>query len=171
MRQHAVSAVLVTLIGLGLQAAPLACGEKFLLPLRGSRFQTPPDRARAAVLVYANPSSPLPGVLTRLSVDDRLRRVGYRATIVTSAEAFEAAMRLGGWDVVVADIADGESIRGRGDIGQAAVLAVASAAVKESTARNRNSPRIIKAPSKSDAFVEAIDETLMTRTAAVKRSR
>lgn len=163
MRHQAAPAVVFAALLLALQAAPFACGDKFLMPLRGTRFVSPPDRVHAAVLVYADPSSPLPGVLARLAVNDHLRRVGYRATIVTTPAAFEAAMSLGGWDIIVADIADGEAIRGRGDIGRAAIVPVTWLSVKSAPEFAARYARVIKKPSNSDAFVEAIDETLMSR--------
>ena len=63
-------------------ATLLACGDKFLMPTRGTRFQQAPlNRAPAAVLLYANPASPLPGALSRLSVDATLRKAGLSSDV------------------------------------------------------------------------------------------
>ena len=93
MQMRLVAASLLILSGLGTTAAPLACGDKFLLPSRGTRFQQPPrERIPATILLYANPASPLPQALTKLSVNVALRKVGYRPTFVDSLDALERAV-------------------------------------------------------------------------------
>jgi len=149
-------------------ATPFACGDKFLMPSRGTRFQQAPlHRVPAAVLLYANPASPLPGALSRLSVDATLRKAGYRPTFVHSLDGLEAALARGGWDVIVVDVADGAAVRSRLDRRTAsAVLPVlvdaAETAVKQARADYR---RIIKSPGRGQAFVDGIDDVLASRQA------
>src|SRR3954468_21200537 len=105
VRTLAMSLVIAS--GIGTTAVPLACGAKFLLPSRGTRFdRAPVARTPAAILVYANPASELPQALSKLSVDAALRRVGYRPTVVSSLSELERALTAGGWDVIVVDLAD-----------------------------------------------------------------
>ena len=144
-------------------ATPFACGDKFLMPTRGTRFQQAPiNRAPAAVLFYANPASPLPGALSRLSVDATLRKAGYRPTFVTSLEGLEAALARGGWDVIVVDVTDGASVMSRlGRRAASAVLPVLvdapETAVKQARADYK---RIIKSPGRGQDFVDGIDDVL-----------
>ena len=92
----------------------LACGDKFLIASRGTRFQRAAlARQPASILVYANPASGLPKALGNVPVDAALSKVGYKPTSVASAEEFDKALRQGGWDLVVTDLADGQAIRGR----------------------------------------------------------
>lgn len=165
-KKHVAAALL-----LGAAAVPatlLACGDKFLMPTRGTRFQQAPiNRAPAAVLLYANPSSPLPGALSRLSVDATLRKAGYRPTFVTTLDGLEAALARGGWDVIVVDVADGASVRSRVDRRAAAavlpvLLDAPDTAVKQARAEYK---RIIKSPGRGQAFVDGIDDVLASRQA------
>ena len=61
MKMQRLAAVLALCwCGIGTSGAVLACGDKFLMPSRGSRFQQAPmERMPASILFYANPSSPL----------------------------------------------------------------------------------------------------------------
>lgn len=164
MKKRALGAVVLMLSGLQMSAVLLACGDKFLLPARGTRFQqAPPERAAAAVLVYANPASPLPAALTKLSVDAALRKVGYRPTTVNSLDALERALRQGGWGVIVVDLADSGSVRGRVQQGRPAPVVVSvaqNASREEFAAARREHAHVLKSPSRSQAFVEAIDEAV-----------
>jgi CheY-like chemotaxis protein len=173
MRMQKIAAMLVLCwCGIGSSGAVLACGDKFLMPSRGSRFQQAPmERMPASILFYANPASPLPAALTRLSVDAALRRVGYRPTVVASLDALERALTQGGWDVIVVDLADGVPVREHIKVNAAAaatvLLPVAQAATGEQVAQARKQyPLVLKSPSRSQAFVEAIDDALAARAAA-----
>lgn len=175
MRAFALTSLLI-LSGLGSTVAPLACGDKFLLPSRGTRFQQPPrDRVPASILLYANPSSPLPEALSRLSVNAALRKVGYRPTFVDSLAALERAVSQGGWDVIVVDLGDGPAVRSR-VAGNAAtiVLPVAIHATGDQVGRARTAySRVIKSPGRSQVFVDAVDDALAGRRtdAAEPKSR
>jgi hypothetical protein len=119
------------------------------------------------VLLYANPASPLPGALTRLSVDATLRKAGYRPTVVSTLDGLEAALNRGGWDVIVVDAADGAAVRAKLDRHTAsAVLPVLldapDAAVKQARADYK---RIIKSPGRGQAFVDGIDDVIASRMA------
>jgi len=76
----------------------LACGDKFLVISRGTRFQrAAAARQPANILVYANPASTLPKALEKVMVDATLRKAGYKPTSVSDANALEQALRQGGW--------------------------------------------------------------------------
>jgi hypothetical protein len=168
MKMRLLAASLVIYSGIATSGVLLACGDKFLLPSRGTRFQQAPvDRISASILLYANPASPLPAALTKLSVDAALRKVGYRPTFVSSLDALERALSGGAWDVIVVDLADGAPVRGRVQGRVAPVLlAVAHNPTGEQFAQARKDyPRVLKSPSRSQAFVEAIDDALAARHA------
>jgi DNA-binding NtrC family response regulator len=136
----------------------LACGDKFLVVSRGTRFQRSAAARRPAnILVYLNPAG-----LGKVSVDATLSKAGYRPTTVAGADAFDKALRQGGWDVVLVDLADGAAIRARlqGRDGPV-VLPVAQDATDASLARAKKEyARVVKAPLKTHALLEAVDEAL-----------
>src|SRR5262245_152464 len=76
----------------------LACGDKFLVSTRGTRYQrAAAPREPAAILIYTNPESELPKVVAGASVDATLRKAGYRPTTVATSDEFEKALNRGGW--------------------------------------------------------------------------
>ena len=89
-----VTVLLLGMIGAG---QPLfACGEKFRVGIRGTRFQRPPvARTAASILIYANPALNLSRALASVAVDDTLRKAGYRPTTVRSPKEFQTALDRG----------------------------------------------------------------------------
>jgi len=141
----------------------LACGEKFLMRSRGTRFQRPaPVRTAASILVYLNPALNLPKALANVPVDTTLNKVGYRSTTVTAQDEFARALDRGGWDLVVVDVADTAAVTTRGQSADAInVLPVAFNPTRDQLAAARKQyGRILKGPVKSQAFLEAVDDAL-----------
>jgi hypothetical protein len=156
---------ILILYGVG-PAELLACGEKFLVVSRGTRFQRASvARQPANILVYANPMSGLPKALERAAVDTTLRKAGYQPTSVAGAAELEQALRQGGWDLVVADLADTSALRGRLQSGDAPMLlpVALNATGSELAAAKKDYQRVLKGPVKSQAFLEAIDDALALR--------
>ena len=143
-----------------------ACGDKFLVASRGTRFtRAATARPPANILVYANPSSTLPKALEKAEVDSTLKKAGYRPTSVSAPADFEAAMKQGGWDIVVADIADSPAIRSRltGKTAPMVVPVVLNATGTELAQAKKDFQRVLKGPIKSQAFLEAIDDAVALR--------
>ena len=144
-----------------------ACGDKFLVVSRGTRFQRATiARQPANILVYANPSSTLPKALEKADVDETLRKAGYRPTTVSDPVALDQALRRGGWDLVLADLADGGAVRGSlsGKAAEPMVLPVVYRGTGGEVAQaKKDYQRVVKGPIKSQAFLEAIDDALALR--------
>ena len=143
-----------------------ACGDKFLVFSRGTRYQTAAAARRPAnILVYANPSTTLPKALEKASVDATLRKAGYRPTSVSAPADLEAAIKQGGWDLVVADLADSPLLRGRfqGKAAPMVVPVVLNATGSELAQAKKDYERVLKGPIKSQAFLEAIDDAITLR--------
>jgi hypothetical protein len=145
----------------------LSCGDKFLVASRGTRFQrAAADRHPAKILVYANPASALPKALEKAMVEETLRKAGYQPTSVSDPNELEQALRRGGWDLVLADLADGTALRGRiqGSSSAPMVLPVvynpSGAAIAQA---KKDYQRVLKGPIKSQAFLDAIDDALALR--------
>jgi hypothetical protein len=144
----------------------LACGDKFLVISRGTRFERAAmPREPAAILVYVNPASTLPKALERVPIEATLRRVGYQPTTVAQPGEFEQALGRGGWDVVIADLADSAALRGRLQGSEApAILPVLHAATgRELAQARRDYLHVLRGPVKSQSLVDAVDEVLAQR--------
>jgi DNA-binding NtrC family response regulator len=132
---------------------------------RGTRFQRAAvARKPANILVYANPASTLPKALEKVMVDATLRKAGYNPTSVSDANALEQALRQGGWDLVLADLADSTAVRGQLRGSGPMVLPVAYNATGSDIAQaKKDYQRVLKGPFKAQSFLEAIDDALALR--------
>jgi hypothetical protein len=75
------SVLLALLLSLcaGIPGELSACGNKFLVVSRNTRFKhAPAPRSQAAILLYADPKSNVPRALANVMVDATLRKVGYK---------------------------------------------------------------------------------------------
>src|SRR5215470_14459367 len=97
-------AFVVMVVTLGICSAPdlFACGEKFLVAGRGTRYQRPKNARAASVLIYANPSSGLPAALKNVKVDSVLKHEGHSSTTVETLEQLSTILDGGRFDVVLA---------------------------------------------------------------------
>jgi hypothetical protein len=155
------------LSGIGASSDLLACGDKFLVASRGTRYQRAAvARQPANILVYANTASALPKALERADVDATLRKAGYKPTSVSGPTEFEQALRQGGWDLVVADLADGVVVSGRLQGASAPMLLPVAYNVtgSELAKAKKDYQRVLKGPVKSQSFLEAIDDALALRS-------
>jgi hypothetical protein len=94
--------VLVATVGVWMGGDLLACGDKFLVAGRGTRYQRPKNARAASVLIYANPSSGLPAALKNVKVESVLKHEGHRSTTVETFDQLSAILAGGRFDVVVA---------------------------------------------------------------------
>jgi hypothetical protein len=149
------------------------CGDKFLVPGRGVRFPSRANREAAKVLLYAPSGSTLNETIARLSLDARLRAVGYRPSFVTSEAEFESLLRGGAWDVVVVDLANARDVQARlGGMHATVVLPVASdAAMTTLTHVARDYPHVLKSPRRDRAFVDALDRIVVAKTRSKTKTR
>ncbi len=86
--------------------------------------------------------------------------------MVTSAEAFSSALGQGGWDLVLADVSDSQALSGRTQNANSPIVLPVmynptSAELAEAKKQHR---RILKAPTKNQAFLDAIDDALAQRS-------
>jgi hypothetical protein len=93
---------IVAVVGLSTGADLFACGDKFLVLGRGTRYQRPKTARAASVLIYADPASNLPATLKSIKADTALKHEGHRATTVASADELSTILASGRFDVVLA---------------------------------------------------------------------
>ena len=148
----------------------LACGDKFLVASRGTRYQRAGEaRQAASILVYLPASSTLPKAFERVS-EDVTRKSGYRFINVSNTSELEQALRQGGWDLLLTDLADMQAVRGR-VTGAAAPMVVPVAyqvTGSELAQAKKEYQRVLKGPIKTYAFLTAIDDLLAHRAKLLK---
>ena len=163
MKRHLTASVLVILCAAGSAADLLACGDKYLVPARGTRFYKPSfARQDASILLYASDTSELFRMMNKLSFDARLQKAGYRPRIVRTDPELASALAQRRWDLVVVDAADVSRMDdSRRDATGPAVLPVSYTLTGEQWKRARQQyPALVKAPKNSGAFLEMIDAAL-----------
>jgi hypothetical protein len=75
----------------------LACGDKFMMLSRGTRYQRPKNFRAASVLIYADPSA----AVGRSKIESILKSEGHRSTAVQSFEQLSAVLAGGRFDVIL----------------------------------------------------------------------
>jgi hypothetical protein len=164
MRKSLCAASLVLLMGISSVNILLACGDKFLVSSRGTRYQQAPAvRKPAAILIYTNPASEVPKALASVPVDATLRSVGYRPTTVGTPAEFEKALSQGGWDLILVGLADAEAVSKRVQSNAGVLPVVVNATAAEMKQTKKQYPVVLKAPTKSQTFLAVIDEALAYR--------
>jgi hypothetical protein len=155
-----------------------ACGDKYLNVGLGTRFnRSPAERRAAAVLLYAAPGTELSRTLAALSVEGDLKKAGYQPTVATTTTQFDAALRTRAWDVIVLDGRDLQPVGQRvSKTGGPRLVPVLAQPTKDELKQARKTYEIVLAtPTKSRAFVEAVDDALdlheIEALAAAKNAR
>ena len=101
--------VLVLMLSVGMGADLFACGEKFLIGGRGTRYERPKNARAASVLIYADPASATAATLKKSKVESLLKLEGHRATRVQTLDQLTTIVSSGRYDVILtADSASAE---------------------------------------------------------------
>lgn len=79
----------------------VACGDKFLVAGRGTRYQRPRNARNASIVIYANPSTDNRIIVGSSRMESMLEGRGHSATTVTTSEQLSAILRAGRVDVVL----------------------------------------------------------------------
>ncbi|HET7294831.1 MAG TPA: hypothetical protein VFM88_20580 [Vicinamibacteria bacterium] len=168
MRNRRRLAATVALVGLLGAGEAFACGDKFLVSGRGTRYQRPKTARAASVLIYANPASGLPSAVGKLPLESVLKREGHRSTTAESLEQLAALLAGGRYDIVLAatSVVDAvaELLGGEPD----APVVVAFCPKGAGAAKD---VRCVKTPAKEGALLEAIDRAVAQRDGNVRRAR
>jgi hypothetical protein len=102
-RVRVVALAVTMALGVGPAAETVrACGEKFLVAGRGTRYQRPRGARAATVLIYADAASlATVEALKSERLESALRREGHRATLVETGADLRAILAGGRFDVVL----------------------------------------------------------------------
>jgi DNA-binding NarL/FixJ family response regulator len=102
--------VLVVVLG-ALSTDLLACGDKFLVAGRGTRYQRPKTARAASVLIYADPASAVAANLKKAKVESVLKLEGHRATKVQTLQELSAVVSTGRYDVILTASSDSANVQ------------------------------------------------------------
>lgn len=163
MTTRAAAAVAVVMLGVGVTDLA-ACGDKFLVTSRGTRFQRAGlVRRPAAILVYARPDSRWATAIATLGLSGALSKVGYTPTIVSSAAEFDAAAQRGAWDLMVVELDDAGLVPVPAQTAPPVVVVAYDASGDTLKQARRRHAGVLRAPSRARAVVDTIDDVLFTR--------
>jgi hypothetical protein len=99
------------ILAIGMIGDVFACGDKFLVGGRGTRYQRPKNARAASVLIYADPSSVVPATLKKMKVESLLKLEGHRSTKVETFEQLSAVVSSGRYDVILAAASASEDVQ------------------------------------------------------------
>ena len=173
MKMKLVVGGLLVLAGVGAGTDLLACGNKFLLVSRGTRFgKVAAARHPAAILLYVNRTSALPEALGKVPVEAILSKAGYQPTTVSDPAELEQALRQGGWDLVLADLADSAALHDRlqGDGAPMVVPVVYRPARGVEKQAKKDYGRVLRAPFKGQRLLETIDDAVAIRVELLEKA-
>ncbi|HEV8610195.1 MAG TPA: hypothetical protein VGS98_09030 [Thermoanaerobaculia bacterium] len=160
MKRRISLVALVAVVGLWTGMDLLACGDKFLVAGRGTRYQRPKNFRAASVLIYANPSTGLEAALQKLPVESVLKREGHRFTTVATPEQLSGILASGRFDVVLAASGDATAVEqllgGRPD----APIVLAFCVKGQEQPVAEGAACALKAPPKERRLLDAIDKAV-----------
>ena len=111
MRRRRILGVVVAVLAFWMTGDLLACGDKFLVAGRGTRYQRPKTARAASVLIYADPASAMAASLKKAKVESILKLEGHRATKVQSLEELSAIVSSGRYDVILTANSDSANVQ------------------------------------------------------------
>src|SRR4051812_41271373 len=103
--------VLVVILAVGMVGDLFACGDKFLIGGRGTRYQRPKTARAASVLIYADPASTVAATLKKGKVESLLKLEGHRAINVQTLEQLSTVASSGRYDVILTANSDSASVQ------------------------------------------------------------
>ena len=110
MRLRRTLSALVVMLSLG-GVDMLACGDKFLIAGRGTRYQRPKNARAASVLIYADPASAVAATLKKARVESLLKLEGHRATKVQTFQDLSTIVAGGRYDVILTPNSDSADVQ------------------------------------------------------------
>ena len=102
--------VLVVMLSVGVGDV-LACGDKFLIAGRGTRYQRPKSARAASVLIYTDPASTLAATLKKAKVESLLKLEGHRTTKVQTLQELSTIVASGRYDVILTANSDTANVQ------------------------------------------------------------
>ena len=146
--------VLLVVMAVGIPVDLIACGDKFLVAGRGTRYQRPKTARAASVLIYADPTSAVAESLRKAKIESLLKLEGHRATRVQTLSELSAVMSSGRYDVILTANSDSANV-------QRLVQPLSDAAIVVA----------VDGPMKNRSLLQAIDVAVSQRDQNLKKTR
>ena len=148
-------------------AGVYACGDKFLVVGRGVRYARPnvPFHV-ASILIYKRPDSEFLSTTADVELQNTLKQAGHRFRVVTGPEELEEALKQGGVDIVLADLADAPGLEEhlRSVTVKPAILPVVyNPKSEDAKAAKKHYAAVVKEPGNRNQLLAAIDETMNSK--------
>jgi DNA-binding NarL/FixJ family response regulator len=102
---------LVVILAVGMTGELFACGDKFLVGGRGTRYQRPKNARAASVLIYADPASAVAASLKKAKVESLLKLEGHKATKVQTLDELSNVVTSGRYDVILTANSDSANVQ------------------------------------------------------------
>jgi DNA-binding NarL/FixJ family response regulator len=102
---------LVVILAVGTTGDLFACGDKFLVGGRGTRYQRPKHARAASVLIYADPTSAVAASLKKAKVESLLKLEGHKATKVQTLDQLSTVVSAGRFDVILTANSDSANVQ------------------------------------------------------------
>jgi hypothetical protein len=150
-------------------AIALACGDKLMLVMRVRLAQLKLGRP-IAVLAYAQPDLPSSSVVRRLPLQPDVKKAGHKIQFIEDASRLDETLKAEKFDIVLADVAVADQLNQRvvSSAFRPVILPVSYKRTKpEDSATQKKYHCLLRAPSDSDAYFEAIDQALQWKAKAV----
>jgi len=111
MRLRRTFGALILVLAVGSPGDLLACGDKFLVAGRGTRYQRPKTARAASVLIYADPASAVAASLKKAKIESLLKLEGHRATKVQTVQELSTVLASGRYDVILTANSDSANVQ------------------------------------------------------------
>ena len=110
MRRRALAAILGVNIVVCWGLPANGCGDKLLVLGRGIRLEALLGNRPAKILAYQHSGTRGAELIADPEFQSALKSAGYQFRVVRDIEELEVALRLGKYDLVVADVADASAV-------------------------------------------------------------
>ena len=150
----------VICMGLVLVTVVFACGDKLMLLPANARFRQVHGAHPVAILIYMHANSALSEIARTLQ--PALKQAGHKFDTVDDFTGLDKALKTGKYDLLLADVADAESLRPYALSAFKPVLlpVVYMSSKAEATAVEKRFHCVLKAPGSLSRYLEAIDDAL-----------
>lgn len=110
MRLRRTIGVLIVILAVAVPEL-LACGDKFLIAGRFTRYQRPKNARAASVLIYADPASATGATIKKANIETVLKREGHHVITVPTLPDLQTIMSSGHFDVILTANSDLASVQ------------------------------------------------------------
>jgi hypothetical protein len=148
-----------------------ACGDKLMLVMRVRLAQLRLGHP-VVVLAYTQRDLPSSALIRQIQLQPAVKKAGHRFQFIEDIAKLDDALKAEKYDVILADVAVADELRQRlrSSPSQPAVLPVSYKSTKsEDSATQKKFRCLLKTPSGSEQYFEAIDEALQRKAKGIAR--